>query len=245
MINRYVKSVLLSVPLSRFFYSWLKRKYVEHQFKQRCKQLRMVGYDCLKKIDISFFEHNLPYFVDYGTLLGAVREHGFILHDDDIDITIPVGAPAWNKYFAVLSSMPEMTFKWAFVYHGKVRCLTYEHHGIYVDFAFNYLENDCKIAYLFFENPVGSKLRWRTLRLVRRYDDGVIKLPSGGIVVCAPRAYERVLTDQYGDWKKPVDYHKKDRYHKQRNSDPTSKMPMVEQSDSGEMVDRQYLETLC
>ena len=35
-------------------------------------------------------EHNLDFILFYGTLLGAIREHDFISHDEDIDIAMPI-----------------------------------------------------------------------------------------------------------------------------------------------------------
>ena len=39
-------------------------------------------------IDALFKENNIPYFLDGGSALGAVRHHGFIPWDDDFDIII-------------------------------------------------------------------------------------------------------------------------------------------------------------
>lgn len=53
----------------------------------RSLQLKML--EVLLAIDKVCKEHNLKYYIAYGTLLGAVRYKGFIPWDDDLDIMMP------------------------------------------------------------------------------------------------------------------------------------------------------------
>lgn len=52
-------------------------------------QIRSIQLEMLEKFDQLCKEHDLRYWLAYGTMLGAVRHKGFIPWDDDIDLLMP------------------------------------------------------------------------------------------------------------------------------------------------------------
>lgn len=52
-------------------------------------ELKVIELSILKMFDSFCKEHNIRYFLGYGTLLGAVRYQKFIPWDDDVDVLVP------------------------------------------------------------------------------------------------------------------------------------------------------------
>lgn len=66
------------------------------KYDLRAFQLRLL--EILKSVDAVCRAHNLTYYIEAGTLLGAVRHQGFIPWDDDIDIIMP--RPDYDRLMA-------------------------------------------------------------------------------------------------------------------------------------------------
>ena len=52
------------------------------------KELQSIKYKILTKVEVLCEKYNIPYYLVYGTLLGAVRHQGSIPWDYDIDIAM-------------------------------------------------------------------------------------------------------------------------------------------------------------
>lgn len=67
-----------------------------------------------KEFDRICSKHSIPYYMLYGTMLGAVRHNGFIPWDDDMDFGVPI------EYYKELTTILEKELTYPY------RCCTYK-----------------------------------------------------------------------------------------------------------------------
>jgi len=70
------------------------------------KQAWAAELEVLKEVDKVCAEYDIPYYAEWGTLLGAVRHGGFIPWDDDLDISM--ARPDYERFLKIApSKLPE------------------------------------------------------------------------------------------------------------------------------------------
>lgn len=67
--------------------------------KEMLRKLQLAKLDSIHEVERICKKHSLRFFIDYGTLIGAVRHRGYIPWDDDIDLCMPVSD--YNKFLEI------------------------------------------------------------------------------------------------------------------------------------------------
>jgi lipopolysaccharide cholinephosphotransferase len=116
------------------------------------REAQLIMLEMLVEFDAICQKYNLQYWLDSGTLLGAVRHEGFIPWDDDIDVSMPI--EDYNKFQSLAkkelsrkiffqTATTDNAFKFDYIklrskrasiveFHEKDREIDY-HQGVFVD----------------------------------------------------------------------------------------------------------------
>ena len=90
-MKEWVKKILKGNQFGKIIYEPLRKLYRLWAVPHRRRILRRNGPAVLKRLAEVFEKHGIPAVATYGTMLGFVRDRGFIPHDDDIDIGVMPG----------------------------------------------------------------------------------------------------------------------------------------------------------
>ncbi len=71
----------------------------------RMRLRQEISVQILRIVDAVATRNGIPYWLDFGTLLGAIRHQGFVPWDDDIDISMP--RDAMNEFIAHKDELPK------------------------------------------------------------------------------------------------------------------------------------------
>lgn len=69
------------------------------------EDIKKISLDILKKVAKICDDNGFRYVLAYGTLIGAIRHHGFIPWDDDIDIQMP--RPDYERFLTYMETHKE------------------------------------------------------------------------------------------------------------------------------------------
>lgn len=182
---------------------WIKN----YHLRDRIGEMKAGGLSCIFEIDKLLSDLNCTFFVDFGTLLGFIRNGKLLSWDYDIDFGICLNKNFQWKDLEEVMNRAEFQLVRQFSYHETITEQTYRKSNIYIDFFSHVIESDRSYYYVYYEekdyqydNPMYRHARVTT---TVKITSNITYEVDGGLVH-VPREYEKYLEDVYGtDWKIP------------------------------------------
>lgn len=173
--TRIIKAIAQTPIIKKIidcFFDGLRQKYNKKLDEERNIACATYGVEVLKKFDDCMNKNNFFYTLAYGSILGAIREHGFIKHDLDVDVYM------WIEDYSpqVITELQNAGFTWLHNYSiddGKYgREDTFEYKGVCIDIFWLYPAiNEHPYSCLFLRQDNLSKNQ----RLPQRLEMPIIK----------------------------------------------------------------------
>ncbi|MDH5425856.1 MAG: LicD family protein [Gammaproteobacteria bacterium] len=177
---------------------------------ENLRKAQLVMLDMLIEFDAVCKKHRLKYWLDSGTLLGAVRHRGFIPWDDDIDLSMPV--EDYNEFLKIAgqelsseiflqTSQTDKNFKFDYIklrsnkariveLHEKDKQIKY-HQGVFVDI----------FPMLTIENTEACEQQYKnTFKQIRKVSSVSLHTPDGKDEPLTRAALVTSLREKHQGW---------------------------------------------
>lgn len=129
---------------------FIENSYIKYNRRKVIKRMSLYGNELLNEANKALEQTGVEYFLDFGTLLGFIREGGFIEHDPDIDISV--------IYFEGVEEIIDQ----ALTKNGFKKYLEYKKSGMIVEEAYVYKGVKMDVFYLFEDKENGGKLSYHS-----------------------------------------------------------------------------------
>lgn len=194
------------------------------------------GEETLRRTFKAFKDIDKTMWLDYGTLLGAVRDKDFIEYDADLDVSTFIGDADKVEKSMINNGLRKIR---EFEVDNKIVEQTYQYNGSSIDIFYNTLEGDKVWAYAFYSNPTCNVTfdktptmltfrGWKTTKATFTYK-GFTKLNFKGCEFDVPADTDLYLTEAYGNYKVRI-----------KDYDSTTQSPNIEQCESISPIGREY-----
>lgn len=182
----------------------LRKKKAAATTEQKAAALQAVGFDLIAHAKDISDSVGVSLFADFGTLLGFVRDGGFMSHDIDLDMGVILDDVSYETFHNALTAGGFKLWRRYCIGSRVVEeSYYYTHNGSKIKCDFNYYETtpDFSRTWLFYRDP--EKVYGRNTRNIveMRYSPilGVKTMDVDGHPIPVPLDPERLLREKYGD----------------------------------------------
>lgn len=204
----FIRKLLKNSRIGKSAYPFFQKCWRSYAIPRRQRRLQEFGAVALERLHRLLQRHNVPYYCDYGTLIGLVRDGGFIKHDDDIDISIQPNAVRPSEVLKIFMDA-SYGFVHGFNYEGRLIEFTVaDASGITIDVFFPTKMEQAGRVHGY--QPIWEPTRQypsEKANTVIEYDfveaTGIKTIKVVGTATLVPGNFDEVLTSEYGPWKIP------------------------------------------
>lgn len=206
-IKNIIRNIILNDKLSQInIINNIRKNRLEKLEERRRELFKNYAEECLKIVKKSLEEYDLNFWLDYGTLLGAIREKDFISHDLDLDF----GMFYSEDQSKVRQALERYNIKKVreFTFNGKTVEETYSYKGLYFDIFYYFSDEKIMWTYGFtYKNNKLVKENFKNKDISRGFQGqkyfvnkrGLEKLKFKGEEFWVPENPYGYLRENYGD----------------------------------------------
>ena len=174
--------------------AWLLLKVL----KRKQRLLQKYGLCAVRVVHKVAQSVGMSYYADGGTLLGFIRDDGFIPHDIDMDFSLMPDNGKIDLFYRELKAHG-LSFERFVLFDGRLKEFTMSYNEVGIDFFQRYYSSN-KDSFL----TVATKKDDFWPVFARPVPKGFKVIPIRGCQVVIPVNYDEILTSLYGDWRTPV-----------------------------------------